>query len=164
MPQGKNRRRHATEKESLAHEVATVGRDDLMEAMIAACAIVAHADGRVDVTERRRVSQLMRALPALSGFSSETVAEEFARHERTFAYEPFGARDDALDVIEALRPHVSEVRMLLSACQHVLEADGFHHPREYQALQDVSKALGADNFGSPFLRVTAKNVYRRQQC
>lgn len=143
MPQGTNTRRHATEKENLAREVAKAGREDLMEAMIAACALIAHADGRVDVTERRRVLQLMRALPAFGGFSSERVAEEIARHERAFATEPFRAREEALNAIEALRPHVSEVRMLLSACQHVLEADGFHHPQEYQALQDVSKALGA---------------------
>ena len=143
MPQGKNKRCHATEKESLAREVATAGRDDLMEAMIGACAIVAHADFCVDVTERRRVLQLMRALPAFSGFSSETITEEFARHERAFLHDPVRAREAALNAIAALRPSDSEVRMLLSACQHVLEADGFHHSQEYQALQDISRALQA---------------------
>ncbi len=143
MPQGKNKRRHATEKESLAREVATAGRDDLMEAMIAACAIIAHADGSVDITERRRVLQLMRALPAFAGFSSESVAEEFARHERAYEYEPFLAREKALDTIKALKPLVTEVQMLLSACQHVLEADGIYHQQEYQALHDISKALNA---------------------
>lgn len=143
MPQGKNNRRHVTEKARLACEVATAGRDDLMEAMVAACAMVAHADGCVDIKERRRVLQLMRALPAFSGFSSETVAEEFARHEHAFQHDPFRAREAALNAIAALRPRVSEVRMLLSACQYVLEADGFYHPQEYQALQEVSKALGA---------------------
>ena len=143
MSRFKDNRLDSTEKFYLAREVATAGRDELMEAMIGACAMIACADGSVDVRERRRVLQLMRAFPAFGGFSSEVVAEEFSRHERAFEDEPSLAREKVLDAIEALKPHVSSARMLLSACQQVLEADGIYHPQEYQALSDVSKALGA---------------------
>jgi tellurite resistance protein len=126
----------------MKQEAAKAGKEDLMEAMIAACALIAHADGHVDPDERRRVMQLMRALPVFAAFSPEVVSDEFARHETAFEYEPMLAREKALIAIEALTPHVSEVRMLLSACQHVLEADGIYHPSEYQALHEISKALG----------------------
>ena len=143
MSRVKSNRRDSAEKFHLAREVATAGRDEFMEALIGACAMIACADGSVDVRERRRVLRLMRAFPAFGGFSSEVVAEEFARHERAFSYEPYLARKRVLDAVEALKPHVSGARILLSACQHVLEADGVYHPQEYQALSDVSKALGA---------------------
>jgi tellurite resistance protein len=143
MPKAHGGRTQAQAMRSMEREAALSGRYDLMEAMIAACALIAHADGHVDAMERRRVMQLMRALPAFAAFSSEQVADEFTRHEAAFEYEPVLAREKALTAIEALTPHVSEVRMLLAACQHVLEADGICHPSEYQALRDIGKALGA---------------------
>ncbi len=142
MPKTDGGRRGRADMERMKKEAATAGKEDLMEAMIAACALIAHADGHVDPVERRRVMQLMRALPAFAAFSPEVVSDEFARHESAFEYEPMLAREKALIAIETLTPHVSEVRMLLSACQHVLEADGIYHPSEYQALRDISKALG----------------------
>ena len=126
-----------------AQEAATAGREDLMEAMIAACAIIADADGHIDDTERRRTMQLMRAIPSFKAFSAAAIAEEFTSQERAFAYEPQLAREKALDAIEALKPHPSQVRMLLAACVEILEADGVRHPKEYEALHAVSKALGA---------------------
>ena len=143
MQQNQSDRHDPVDKVRLTGDAETTSRADLVAAMTAACALISHADGKVDATERRRVLQLMRALPAFGGFSSGTVAEEFARHERAFATEPFHAREKMLDTIEDWSPSASEVQMLLFACQHVLEADGIFHPQEYQALSDVGKALGA---------------------
>ena len=143
MPMKQGGRRAAKDAGKMHREAAISGQEDLMEAMIAACALVAHADGHVDASERKRVMQLMRALPVFAGFSHEEVVVEFSRHERAFEFEPVLAREKALTTIEALTPHPSEIRMLLSACQHVLEADGISHPSEYQALHDISKVLGA---------------------
>ena len=126
----------------MAHEAATTGRDELMEVMRAACALVAHADGRVDASERQRVLRLMRALPVFAAYSSQSVADEFDRHERAFFFEPLIAAEDALDAIKVLKPRASEVRMLILASQEMLEANGVHDPLEYHALQKVCKALG----------------------
>ena len=144
MSRFKNNRLASTEKSDLTRQIATAGRDEFVEALIGACALIACADGNVDVRERRRVLQLMRAFPAFDGFSSEVVAEEFSRHECAFEDDPSRAREQVLDAIEALKPHSSNAQMLLSACQLVLEADGIYHPQEYQALSDVSEALGAE--------------------
>ncbi len=116
-------------------------RDGLMEAMIAACAYVAHADGKLDDKERQRVLNLMRAFPAFGEFSVEDVAAAFARQERAFAIEPRTARKKALDSIEALHMHESEAHLFVSACHHVLEADGVRLLSEYQALHDIGQAL-----------------------
>ncbi len=116
-------------------------RDGLMEAMIGACAYVAHADGRLDQKERQRVFCLMRALPTFSGYPDEAITAAFARQERAFAVEPRTARKQALDAIEALKVREPEAHLFISACQHVLEADGVRLLSEYQALHDIGQAL-----------------------
>ena len=124
--------------------VATiVERDALAKAIISACALVAHADGQVDASERRRVMQLMKALSALNGYSSHAAAAKVSFHERAFDIATFLGRENALSAIRTLQPSASDARILICACQAVLEADGIHHPLEYEALQSVCKALNA---------------------
>lgn len=115
---------------------------DLMTAMIGACAFIAHADGSVDAKERNRVLLMMRTLPLFASFSSEAVLGEFIRHEQAFKDAPDRARTAVLEVISALPQHHDDVRLLLGACQTVLEADGVYHPNEYSALGEIGRALG----------------------
>jgi tellurite resistance protein len=143
MPHPKTDRLNNAANARQAQEASAALQEDLLEAMIAACALIAFADGSLHASERKRVLQLFRAIPEFDGFSSERVADEFSWYELAFEDNPEMARANALQVVEALKPHVAEARMLLSACQHVLEADGVYHPSEYQALHDIGKALGA---------------------
>lgn len=113
----------------------------LMQAMVAACALIANADGRIDAVERARVLRLLRTVPPMAGFPARELAAEFDRHERQLDFEPYSARDKALDAIEALQANATEARLLLSACQTVLEADGVAHPAEYEALSRIGRAL-----------------------
>ncbi|MFM9850349.1 MAG: tellurite resistance TerB family protein [Hyphomicrobiaceae bacterium] len=145
MTQVKRSREDKHADAGIAAEMATTGRDDLMEATIAACALVAHADGSVDQRERRRVLQLMRALPLFEGFSTADVISEFARQERAFEYDPSDARNIALASVAVLGAMPSIARLILSSCQHVLEADGIHHPAEYKALHELGDALGVNS-------------------
>jgi tellurite resistance protein len=139
--QKKRERVTAAEKAEAGAAAARAGQEQFMEAMIAACAIVAHADGELDGAERRRVFRLMRALPQFETFSGAEVAAEFERQEQAFTYDPHLAKDRALDLIEFLQANPREARQLLDACQHVLEADGVRHPREYAALAEIARVI-----------------------
>jgi tellurite resistance protein len=119
----------------------TVRQNELMDAMVAACAIVAYADGKADEQERRRLLGLMRRIPLLEGFSRDDLADEFMRHERAFAADPDLARDQALEAIKALRPNANEVRALLRSCMEIVEADGVAHPLEHAALRTIILAF-----------------------
>jgi tellurite resistance protein len=119
----------------------TVRQQDLLDALVAACAIVAYADGRADDRERRRLLGMMRRIPLLEGFSRDDLAEEFARHERAFEADPAQAREQALATIATLKPNTTEMRTLLSSCDDILRADGVAHPLEYEALSAIGRAL-----------------------
>lgn len=144
MPHPTQRRPEARYSEhEVKSEAGTAGRDRLMEAMVAACALVARADGVIDESERRRIFRMLLTVPVFKGFSKDAIAAELERQERRFSYEPYSAHDRALDVIEALQASPGEARLLLSACHEVLLADGRDHPAEYKALSEIGRALGA---------------------
>lgn len=113
----------------------------LMRAMVAACAYIARADGVTCATERARAEKLINALHSYVGFSAEQAMLEFNSQLSAFELNPAGARRNALDAIASLNHRPQEQKIVLSACQHVLEADGVYHPYEYEALQDIGRAI-----------------------
>lgn len=119
----------------------TLRQQDVLDALVAACAIVAYADGKADASERNRLLGLMRRIPLLEGFSRDDLADEFMRHERAFASDPAHARERALATIAALRANANEARALLRSCEEIARADGVAHPLEQAAMRSIIRAL-----------------------
>ncbi len=124
-----------------AKDEPSLRQQDLLDALVAACAVVAYADGKADESERRRLLGLMRRIPLLEGFSRDDLADEFTRHERAFELDPDHARERALAAVAALKPNETELRILLKSCDEILHADGIAHPLEYEALSSIGRAL-----------------------
>ena len=135
------RNRQLAKDRSETEDRITAGKEDLMEAMIAACAVIAFADGSLDITERRRIFTLFQTDPTFAGFSHADVAREFTRHKMAFEEDPATARREALITIRSLKATAPEVKLVLDACQQVLEADGVEHPQELAALAEIRAAL-----------------------
>lgn len=129
--------RHVTEPK----DEPTLRQNELLDAMVAACAIIAYADGNADEQERRRLLGLMRRIPLLEGFSRDDLADEFSVHEQAFDMDPVRARQAALRTIASLQPNAAEMRALLKSCEEVIRADGVAHPLEHEALRTIMRAL-----------------------
>lgn len=142
MSKAQDRARRAAMAE--AKSTPTLHQEALLEAMVASCAMVAHSDGTIEDSERRRMLLVMRALPTFAGFSPAEIAAEFDDHERRFRDDPVSARAHCEALITAVAPRSRDVSMLFYACQQVMDADGVAHPAEYEALGQVGKALAAD--------------------
>jgi tellurite resistance protein len=119
----------------------TLRQNELLDAMVAACAIIAYADGNADQQERRRLLGLMRRIRLLEGFSPDDLAGEFALHEQAFERDPESATQTALKTIAALRPKGDEIRALLKSCEEIMQADGVAHPLEQDALRSIMREL-----------------------
>lgn len=123
----------------------------LMDATIAGCALVAHADGEVAPAETQRMLAVMRTDPLLSMFPRDAVVAEFEAHGRAIALHPAQGRAQALRQIKtaALQPRLA--RVVLNACLAVTRADGRTHPREVEQVELVRDALGlaSDPGGCP---------------
>lgn len=114
----------------------------LADALVAACAVVAHADGRAAPEEARRMLAVMRSEPMLSLVPAADVATLFARHGRAFQADPRRAQARALRSVARLAREPREARLVLNACLAVSQADGRVHPAELEATRLVRAALG----------------------
>jgi tellurite resistance protein len=141
------RARHQVALGEVRSEASRAGTEDYFQALVAAVAIIAHADGRLDLAERRKLVEAFFASPALAGFSVAELAEELADHARAYLYEPQVAEKQALVSLSISALSAADRQSIRDACHQVITADGLVHPVELGALHRVEMALGIGGVG-----------------
>jgi tellurite resistance protein TerB len=133
--------RHGAGRADLLVALIELRSEALLAATVAACAVVAHADGEVAPAERRRVVTLMRTNPLLSMFPRDVVQTAFAAQQRAFERDAEAARSAALGVVATLAERPRHARVVLEACRAITLADARVHTREIAAMHRVRAAL-----------------------
>lgn len=114
----------------------------LAEALVAACAVIAHADGTASRVEWWRVTTVFQDDALLAALPRGAVAEVRDAQRRAFLADAAAARAAALRQLARLAPEPHKARMVLDACLRIVRADGQVTPAEVQALCEVAAALG----------------------
>jgi len=112
-----------------------------LDALIAACALVAHADGWVTLEERGRMLERMRCLPVLTVFGVYDALEAFEALEQRFEEDPEAARVEAELVIRRLRGRDDAARRLVNSACAVAVADGGLDAEERDVLLSICGLL-----------------------
>ena len=151
MPNKHTRHRYEAARLELLEALIEYRGETLMEATVAGCALIAHADGSVVPAETQHMLAVMRTDPLLSMFPRDTVLAEFEAHGRAFALDPEQGREQALRRIGSMASQPRLARVVLHACLAVTRADDLVHPREVEQVRLVRDALGlpSDSGGSP---------------
>lgn len=123
-------------------EADRAGSEDFLRALVAAAAVIAHADGRLELAERRKLVEAFLTTPALDGFSVADLAEELSEHMRAYAYDPLLAQEQALIELAGLKLSLGERQTIRETCHAVIVADGLVHPVELGALHRIEGVLG----------------------
>lgn len=131
--------RASLDRLDIAAEADIAGLEPFMEATIAAAMVIAHADGKADLAEQRRIISLLRASPLLQGFSAADIAREIDSHTQAFHLDYQSALSQARSQIVTADLTNEQFRALVRVCVSVLEADGVRHPAEEDALVDISQ-------------------------
>ena len=140
-----SRRRPEMSASIIEEEQLTFQSSAFMEAVVAAYALIAHADGDVSPTERRRLMLIARTEPRLALFSREEIAEEFAIHEANYDLDVEVAIEIACEKVVLMGDRQLEANAVIEACRLAIVADGTLHPSEFSMLHRVKSILGLEN-------------------
>jgi tellurite resistance protein len=138
------RARQQASGRELHFEANQAGKEDLFRALIAAVAVIAHADGKLDLPERRKLVEAFLTSPAIAGFSVGELAEELADFARIHDYDPSAAERRALATLSVSVLQTAERQFIRNACYQVITADGLVHAAELAALHRIELALGLE--------------------
>ena len=126
---------------SLRRAAWTPGDEVQMEALVAACAMVAHADGWVTPEERRKLLERISSLDAAHAFGPQDVLQAFEARIEHFDQDLDGAEADAEAAISRLRSRPDAARLLARAACDVAAADGGFDGEERASVLRICELL-----------------------
>jgi tellurite resistance protein len=140
MPNRNARHRVALTQAEIMAAYMDAREDELLEAVVTAAALVAHADGCIEPVERSQLLDFLNRNGLMSVFTRAEMLEFFERRIRQLDGE-----NGAEVVIESLKRLAgrSTARLVVDAGEHVAAADGHLHPRELQVLQFIRIAVSS---------------------
>ena len=115
---------------------------EFADASMAACALVAAADGNVDATERQRTAALIAGNDLLSVFPPDQLREKFDAYCDKLARDFELGKVEATTAIGRLRSKPEQARAVVSIGTVIARADGNLDASERKVLIDIANAVG----------------------
>ena len=122
-------------------DVWTPGDEIEMDALVAACALVAQADGWVTADERQRMVERMRRSPAVAAFGVQEVLLGFETLNERFDRDLDDGVAAAETAVRRLTGRAGPSRLLVETACAVAEADGGFDAEERDVVLRLCELL-----------------------
>jgi tellurite resistance protein TerB len=126
----------------LTAEVSKFRNRSFMEAVVAACAMVAAADGTVSSDEKQKMAGFIRNSDELKHFSMPEVIAYFEKVIGNFEFDAEIGRAEALKVIGRLRGNEEQARIMVRVACAIGASDGNFDDDERAVVRSICVELG----------------------
>ncbi len=115
---------------------------DVLEAVVASCALVGMADGRLDASERQKMMEFIHQSEELRVFESHKVIEKFNLYIQKIENDPIIGRAEAFRALGKVRTKPEIARLIARYCIAIGYADGNFDQNEKHMVGDICRELG----------------------
>lgn len=136
------KQRYAEVSANLKTEVTKLKNKSFLEAVVAGCALVAHADGVVRPEEKQKMMGFLRNSDVLSVFDVQEVISIFEKYSKQFDFDHQIGQASALQVVAKLKGKDSESRLMVRVCCAIGAADGNFDEHEKAIVSKICNELG----------------------
>ncbi|MBF0097691.1 MAG: tellurite resistance TerB family protein [Magnetococcales bacterium] len=125
---------------SLSQEMGRFKNRDLMEAILAGCALVAAADGSVSSAEKQKMLGFVQNSDALKVFQSQEVIQSFQKHMGKIEFDFALGKAESLQVIAKIKDP-DQARLLVRVCCAIGSSDGQFDEQEKNMVRTICREL-----------------------
>ncbi|HEY9061757.1 MAG TPA: TerB family tellurite resistance protein [Pseudobacteroides sp.] len=129
---------------SLTGEVKKIANKDFMEAVAAACALVASADGNISSEEKQKMIGFININDTLKVFKINDVIDRFNHYASHFDFDYNVGKIEAMKQVEKMKNKPSEARLLIAVCVSVGSSDGNFDKSEVAIVKEMCQRLSLD--------------------
>ncbi|WP_462409640.1 TerD family protein [Neobacillus sp. Marseille-QA0830] len=115
---------------------------DVLDAVVAACALVSMADGYLDASERQKMMDFIHQSEELRVFDTNKVVQKFNLYISKLQNDRMLGRADAFKALGAIRNKPEIARLVARYCIAIGYADGNFDHNEKQMVSDICRELG----------------------
>lgn len=132
----------------LVKEVQRFKNETFMQAIVAACAMVAAADNDVSDEEKEKMLGFIQRSDELKVFDIEEVVGFFNDMISNFQFDPAIGEAEALNFVIKIRDHPDQCELLIRVCIAIARSAGKLDESEKKAITELCKELNLnpDNF------------------
>ena len=131
-------------KSGLVTEAKKYKNKDFHTAVVAACALIAYADGEVTADEKKKMAGFMQVNEAMKVFDLNTTIEIFNKYVQQMEFDLDIGRSEALSVIGKLSGKGAESRAVVRLACAIGAADGDFDDSEKAAVRSICHELSLD--------------------
>ncbi len=115
---------------------------DVLDAVVAACALVALADGRLDHAERQQMIDFVNQSDELRVFDTNKVIQQFNLFVQKIERDSIIGRAEAFKALGRVRSKPEIARLVARYCIAIGYADGYFDENEKQIVAEICMELG----------------------
>ncbi|MFO1442485.1 TerD family protein [Bacillus sp. Bva_UNVM-123] len=115
---------------------------DVLDAVVAACALVALADGHLDYSERQKMMDFVHQSDELRVFDTNKVIQQFNMFVQKIEHDPIIGRAEAFRALGRIRSKPEIARLVARYCIAIGYADGHFDQNEMQVVSEICMELG----------------------
>ena len=131
-------------KAGLTAEVSRFKNKDFHTAVVAACALIAYADGEVSADEKKKMAGFMQVNDAMKVFDLNKTIEIFNKFIFQMEFDLDIGRSEALTAIAKLSGKTAEARTVVRLACAIGAADGDFDDSEKAAVKLICSELSLD--------------------
>lgn len=136
----KSKRQHMSQQ--LHTKQAQLKSKEFAQASMAMCALIAAADGSIDIVERHKTCDLITSNDVLSIFDPDDLRAIFDKYASKFQADHHVGQAEALQTIAKLRGKPDQARATIQIGIVIGGADGNFDEHEQAAVREACDALG----------------------
>ncbi|MGH0004833.1 tellurite resistance TerB family protein [Pseudovibrio ascidiaceicola] len=138
------RAKGASARAALSAEVSKFRNQTFLDAVIAACAMIAAADGNVSSDEKQKMVAFLKRSDELKHFDTTKVIASFNKFIEGFEFDQIIGRGEALKAIAQLKGKDDQARLLVRVACAIGASDGDFDDDEKATVRDICKELNLD--------------------
>jgi len=123
-------------------EIGKFRNKDMMEGIVAGCALVAYADGNASSAEKQKMLGFIKQSETLKVFETDDVIKTFEKYIGKFEFDHGIGRGEALAAIVKMKNKPDQAQLLVRVCIAIGSSDGNFDEHERQAVTTICHELG----------------------
>lgn len=115
---------------------------DFLDAVVASCALVAIADGKIDVSEKQKMLGFIKNNETLSVYEHQKIEERFSYYISRLEFDLNIGTGECLLAVGKIRNNIDQSQLVIRVCCAIGSADGNFDADERQVVQKICNHLG----------------------
>jgi tellurite resistance protein TerB len=131
-------------KQNLSTELTRYQNKQMLEAIVAGCAMVAYADGSVSAPEKQKMMGFLRTSETLKVFDAGEVIRLFEKYVEKFDFDHTIGVGEVMTAVAKFKGKPAEAQLIVRVCIAVSASDGTFDANERSMVRRLCQELDLD--------------------